>query len=92
MVERQMWVEKTVIVKSEQGLHARPARVLWEKARRFGAEVRIGKGSLDVDAKSIFDIMTLDASKGTELVVRARGDDAKAAVKALVALISSELD
>lgn len=87
-----MWVEAKVRVKSVQGLHARPARVLWEKARRFGADVRIGKGDLDIDAKSIFDIMTLDASVGTELVVRARGGDAKAAVRALVDLIDSELD
>ena len=86
-----MWVEERVVVKSTQGLHARPARMLWEQARRFDSQIRIGKGRLDIDAKSIFDIMTLDASEGTELIIRARGDDAKQAVRALVRLIGSEL-
>jgi len=92
VVDESIWVEERVVVKSVQGLHARPARMLWEKARRFVAQVRIAKGRLDVDAKSIFDIMTLDATAGTELTVRARGRDAREAVQALVRLISSELD
>ena len=73
-------------------MHARPARLLWEKARSFRGDVRIVKDALDVDAKSIFDIMTLDASKGTELIVRACGEDAEEAIVALTQLIGSELD
>jgi phosphotransferase system HPr (HPr) family protein len=65
---------------------------VWEKARRYVSQVRIVKGRVDIDAKSIFDIMTLDATAGTELVVRAMGSDAKAAVQALVELLGSELD
>ena len=87
-----MWLERKVTVQSAQGLHARPARLLWEKARSFQADVRILKGEVDVDGKSIFDIMTLDASRGTELTVRACGEDAEEAVVALAQLIGSELD
>ena len=89
---QRMWIERKAIVQSAQGLHARPARLLWEKARSFQADVRIVKGELDVDGKSIFDIMTLDASRGTELIVRARGVDAEEAIMALTQLIGSELD
>ena len=84
-----MWVEETVAVANDEGLHARPARDLWETARRFAAEVHVVKGKVDADAKSIFDIMTLGADKGSKLLVRARGADADAAVKAVVKLIAS---
>ena len=83
-----MWVEERVTVPNSEGLHARPARDLWETARKFTAEVRITRGPVEADAKSIFDIMTLDAAQGTELVVRARGSDAEAAVRAVVGLVS----
>ena len=85
-----MWIEEKVTVKGEQGLHARPARMLFETARRFSSEVHVLKDRTDADAKNIFDIMTLDASQGTELLVRARGEDAEEAVRAVVQLISSE--
>ena len=87
-----MWVERTATVKSVQGLHARPARTLWDNARRFSSDVHILKDRLDVDAKSIFDIMTLDAVKGTELTVRAKGSDAEEAVRVIAELIETELD
>ena len=86
------WVERKVQVGSAQGLHARPARLVWEKARGFICDIRIQKGEVEVDGKSIFDIMTLDANKGAELLVRAKGDQAAEAVGALVDLISSDMD
>ena len=84
-----MWVEVKVTVPNTEGLHARPARDLWETARKFAAEVRIVHGRVEADAKSIFDIMTLDAAQGTELLVRACGADAAAAAEAVVKLIAS---
>ncbi|HUU42636.1 MAG TPA: HPr family phosphocarrier protein [Planctomycetota bacterium] len=84
-----MWIEEKVVVRAKDGLHARPARMVWEKARRFAADLRIRKGALDLDAKSIFDIMRLNATHGTELTVCARGDDAREAVRTLVRLIGS---
>lgn len=92
MIEVRQWVEQKVRVGSAQGLHARPARIVWERARGFDCEIRIQKGETDVDGKSIFDIMTLDANKGAELLVRARGEDAAEAVGALVELIASDMD
>lgn len=92
MAGSQNWVEAKAVVQSAQGLHVRPARIVWENARRFDAEIRIRKGHRDFDVKSIFDIMELDAAKGTELTVRARGADAKKAVNVLVGLIGTDLD
>ena len=92
VAERQMWIEETVVVQAKDGLHARPARAVWEQARKFTSQVRIRKGSLDLDAKSIFDIMRLNATFGTELLICAEGDDAKNAVQALGRVIRSQTD
>ena len=82
-----MWVEERVTIRHPQGLHVRPARMLWETARRFPCEVRVVKGHISADVKSIFEIMTLDASDGAEILVRAKGDQAEEAVRAIVRLI-----
>ena len=92
MVEREGWVEAKAVVASALGLHVRPARTVWEQARQFTSDIRIRKGTRDYDVKSAFDIMALDASKGTELTVRAKGVDARDAVAALVRLIGTDLD
>ena len=84
-----MWIEERVTIANTEGLHARPARELWETARKFVAEVRILYGRSDADAKSIFDIMGLGADRGSELLIRARGPDAEAAVRAVVRLVST---
>ena len=89
-MESAPWVEEKVTVRTMQGLHARPAREVWAAARKFTSEVHIVKGPVDADAKSIFDIMTLDAPCGTELTVRARGTDAADAVRAVGQVISTE--
>ena len=58
-------------------------------ASRFNSQVSIHKGSLIVDAKSMFDLMTLMAEKGTPLMIEAQGDDAADAIKALEQLFDS---
>ncbi|HUW56313.1 MAG TPA: HPr family phosphocarrier protein [Planctomycetota bacterium] len=92
MTDSEEWVEGEAVVASALGLHVRPARIVWERARRFSSDIRIRKGRRDYDVKSIFDIMALDASRGTALTVRAKGDDARRAVAVLVALIGTDLD
>ena len=67
----------------------RPADMLVRKANSFAADVQVGKGEQVVDGKSILSILTLAADEGTELRIAASGDDATAAVDALVELIES---
>jgi phosphocarrier protein HPr len=65
-------------------LHARPAADFVRAAMRFPGPVRVGVGDREVDAKSLLSILALGAKSGTELRLRAEGDDAGAAVEALV--------
>lgn len=65
-------------------LHARPAADFVRAAMRFPGPVWVGVGDREVDAKSLLSILALGAKSGTELRLRAEGDDAGAAVEALV--------
>lgn len=82
-------VEKSARLVNPQGLHMRPADTFVRIANRFSADVQVAKGDQFVDGKSILSILTLAAEQGSELTVRATGNDADLAVNALVGLIES---
>lgn len=78
---------KTVVIKNPQGLHARPASLFVNLAQRFHATIEVVKEENIVDGKSILSILTLAATMGTKLTIRAEGEDAQRALDALVELI-----
>lgn len=61
-------------------------------ARAFDSEIRLSANDRSTDAKSIVGILSLAASQGTTLELRARGPDAASALKALRAIIESGFD
>ena len=83
-------VEKEAVVGPEAGLHARPAANFVKRAKQFDSEIKVLKGGREANAKSTLKIMTLGAKKDDKILIRAEGEDAEAAVDALVELISAE--
>ena len=81
-------VTRTVTVVNPQGLHARPARLFVQLANSFNAEIEVTKDGEIVDGKSILQILTLGAEKGTELTLRATGPEAPRAIDALAELVA----
>ena len=82
--------ERVFTVDAELGLHARPAGMFVMIAKRFSATIAVARaeGSEDwVDGRSILSLLSLAASRGTRLRVRAVGSDAAEAVETLGALI-----
>jgi phosphocarrier protein HPr len=69
-------------------LHARPAGALAVAAARFASAVELATAGRRADAKSVLGVMGLGASAGQQLTVRATGDDATAAVAAIVAILA----
>ena len=67
----------------ELGLHARPAGQFVVLASRFESEISVGRGDEWVDGRSVLSLLSLAASRGTRLRIRAVGPDAQAAVEAL---------
>jgi len=86
-------VETTVVVLNKNGLHARPSSVLAEMALRFtDTAITIRKDGLDVDAKSIMELLLLEAACGTRLQISASGPQADEAIRELTSLFEREFD
>ena len=83
-------VEKEVVVKNRLGLHARPAAVLAQKASKFKSEVRLIKGDLEVNAKSVMGVMMLAAEPNSKLIIKAWGEDEEKVVAELVKLFETK--
>lgn len=81
--------ERKVVITNSSGLHARPATQIAELANKFNSEIYIHKDELKVNAKSVMEVLLLAATAGTELLIKAVGDDAEEAVKAIAELIES---
>jgi phosphocarrier protein len=81
--------EQRVMIVNRLGLHARPAAEFVKRAARFRSDVWVRKEDLEVNGKSIMGMMMLAAECGSEITIRAAGDDCAAAVTDLVSLVES---
>lgn len=80
---------RSVRVRNRAGLHARPAAELVKAAANFGSAIWLRKDDMEVNAKSIMGVMMLAAECGSELTIRAIGDDSVRAVDELVLLVEA---
>lgn len=78
---------RSVVIGNRLGLHARAAAKFVEAASAFACEIDVEKGGQSVSGKSILGLMMLAAGPGSEVVLRADGTDASAALDTLVRLI-----
>jgi phosphocarrier protein HPr len=76
------------------GLHARPSVKFTKLAKTFAADIEMALAAEGpwIDAKSIVKVMATKAPKGTLLHLRASGERADSAVKALVELVERDFD
>ena len=90
----QPWATGAAAIQDPTGLHARPAVTLTKLAKTFGATIEIAAASRErwISAKSPNAVMKLRAAHGEHLLVRAAGDDADAAVAAIVALVERDFE
>lgn len=88
MAENQSY-RRSVVVKSEHGLHIRPCTVLAQAAMKFQSRIRLSKPGVQVDGKSILDLMTLAAGPGAVLDLEVDGPDAAEAIEHVSALFES---
>ena len=71
------------------GLHARPAALFVQTAKRYAATISVRTGERHANAKSMVQVLTLAAKQGSELTIQADGDDADQALLALQNLIAA---
>ncbi len=82
--------EKIVKIKSDAGIHARPAMMLVKEAMKYPCEVFLVKDDIEANGKSIMSVLSLAITKGSNLIIRAIGDDESQAVENLVMLIEKD--
>ena len=83
-------VEKSMKIQNELGLHARAATKLVQLASKFPCELTLTKDGHEVNGKSIMGVLMLVASKGTTVLVRAKGEKAAEAIDAIGKLIDDK--
>jgi len=81
--------EIKVKIMHEVGLHARPAALFVQTAKKFESDIYVKNGDREVDAKSILSVLTLGINQGTEITITAQGTDAQQALDALSDLVDS---
>ena len=85
--------QRTAVIGSSVGLHARPAALFVQAAARQPVKVKIAKpGGDPVDARSILSVLGLDARNGEEVVLTADGEGDEGALDELAALLERNLD
>jgi len=86
--------ERRLQVTGRLGLHARAAANLVRVASQFQSSLTIKRldGNAEADAKSILSILTLAASRGTDLKIIANGVDEQEALDAVVGLFARDFD
>jgi phosphocarrier protein FPr/phosphocarrier protein len=78
-------VVQTLVVMLRQGLHARPAAILAQRAKAFGAAATLRAHGRSANARSVVAIMALGVRQGDELTIEASGTDAAQSVAGLLA-------
>jgi len=85
--------ERTVIVASSVGLHARPASLFSQAAAKTGVVVTITSAAgKSVNAASILGVLSLGVGHGEQVTLSSDADGADAALDELAALLATDLD
>lgn len=79
---------REVTITDEVGLHARPAARFVKLAKSFTSEITVGRDERSANAKSLVDVLTLEAGQGVTVTIEAHGDDAEQAVDELAGLLN----
>ncbi len=82
-------LSKTIVVRNQVGLHARPATFFIQKSNEFKSSIWVEKDERRVNAKSLLGVLSLGITKGMQITIITDGTDEKEAIEALEHLIDS---
>jgi len=84
--------QATVTIVNKLGLHARAATKLAQLCQQFDARIELQQDGRSADASSVLALLMLASSKGKNVDVVTSGNDAEAALAAVVGLIRAGFD
>jgi phosphocarrier protein len=85
-------LEKTLVVQSKMGIHARPAAMIVRLTSKFKGEVFFEKDEEQVNGKSIMGLMMLAAGHGSRIRVTVQGAEGAQLVTQLEELFNRKFD
>lgn len=83
-------IQKSIQIKLEKGLEARPVAMLVQVASQFESTVYINADDRKVNAKSIMGMMSLGLASGEQVTVVAEGNDEGIAVDEIEKFLSGK--
>ena len=83
-------IQKSIQIKLETGLEARPVAMLVQVASQFESTVYINADDRKVNAKSIMGMMSLGLASGEQVTVVAEGSDEDSAVEEIEKFLSGK--
>lgn len=84
--------ERTIVIASANGLHARPASLFVQAVNESGLAVRLTKGDKTLNASSILGVISLGLVHGDSVTLEAEGDKADEVLDSLAALLATDHD
>ena len=87
-----MSISKNIEIINKLGMHARAAAQFVQLASSFVSHIEIEKDNRRVNGKSIMGVMMLAASKGSEVILYADGEDEKDSIDRLEELINNRFN
>lgn len=78
---------KEITISNPQGLHARPATLLVQKATTFKCEVSIEYNGRCANAKSLIGVLSLGVNKGYDVKIITNGTDEEVALTEITAMV-----
>lgn len=84
-----MLKSSTITIVNKKGLHARAAARFVKTASAFDAQIFVSRADQEVSGKSIMGLLTLAASQGRSITIKAQGCMAQEALDELCLLVQN---
>ena len=75
------------VITDEVGIHARPAGLLVQEAKKYSSTIMFKKGEKSAKATALMKLMGMGIVKGDEVTITVEGDDEEAAAAAIEAFM-----
>lgn len=79
-------------IKNKLGIHARPATMIVKAAGKYKSEILFRKDNVSVNAKSIMELLLLEAYKDSKITISVNGEDEEKAMKSIIEIIDRGFD
>jgi phosphocarrier protein len=89
MKKENDFMERNFVITNEEGIHARPATHLVQKANAFKSDITLTYDGVSTDMKSIMGVLSLGVTKGSLITVTINGIDEVDAMTAITKLIQT---